>query len=554
MKQLIVFDNRLLNLEETIQWADRLLNLEETIQWVEEYTGKKVKPSNIMYLIQYGRLKNYGSREKPLIRLKELKSYYESMYLKKPEDLRDGINWHLAFAEYSEAERTKHVHRLHPYKGKFIPQLVEYFLDDHTDEFKKEVYFQKGDIVLDPFCGSGTTLVQANELGLHAVGVDISEFNVLLSNVKVRKHNLLLIAQKIKDLTAKLKKIQKNEPTSAFDEELQEKLKAFNEKHFPSPDFKRWVIEGKINEDEYGREKEQEFMEIFNQLLLKYGIQIKQAKAQSFLDIWYVRSVRKELDLLAEEIKGIKEQDVKEVLYIILSRTARSCRATTHSDLATLKEPVYTPYYCKKHKKICKPVFTTLKWWEYYSEDTLKRLREFDKLRTETFQLCVVGDSRTIDLYQEVKKINPEFAKLIKDKKIKGIFTSPPYLGLIDYHEQHAYAYEIFGFERRDHLEIGSMSMGVGEKQKERYVQDIAQVLHNSKKYLQEDYHVFIVANDKYNLYPKIAELSGMEIVEEFKRPVLCRAEKNRKDLYVESIFHLKEKKVEFNRRTEKKN
>jgi DNA modification methylase len=532
MKQLIVFDNR-------------LLNLEETIQWVEEYTGKKVKPSNIMYLIQYGRLKNYGSREKPVIRLKELKNYYESIYLKKPEDLGDGINWHLAFAEYSEAERTKHVHRLHPYKGKFIPQLVEYFLDDHTDEFKKEVYFQKGDLVLDPFCGSGTTLVQANELGLHAVGVDISEFNVLLSNVKVRKHNLVLIAQKIKDLTAKLKRLQKNEPTSAFDEELQEKLKAFNEKHFPSPDFKRWVIEGKINEDEYGREKEQEFMEIFNQLILKYGIQIKQAKAQSFLDVWYVLSVRKELDLLAEEIKGIKEQDVKEVLYIILSRTARSCRATTHSDLATLKEPVYTPYYCKKHKKICKPVFTTLKWWEYYSEDTLKRLREFDKLRTETFQLCVVGDSRTIDLYQEVKKINPEFAKLIKDKKIKGIFTSPPYLGLIDYHEQHVYAYEIFGFERRDHLEIGSMSMGVGEKQKELYVQDIAQVLLNCKKYLQEDYHVFIVANDKYNLYPKIAELSGMEIVEEFKRPVLCRVEKNREDLYVESIFHLKEKQRE---------
>ncbi len=185
-------------MKQSTELDDRLLNLEEAIQWVEEYTGKKVKPSNIMYLIQYGRLKNYGSRGNPLIRLKELKSYYESKHLKKPEDLRDGINWHLAFAEYSEAERTKHVHRLHPYKGKFIPQLVEYFLDDHTDEFKKEVYFQKGDIVLDPFCGSGTTLVQANELGLHAVGVDISEFNALLSNVKVRKHNLVLIAQKIK--------------------------------------------------------------------------------------------------------------------------------------------------------------------------------------------------------------------------------------------------------------------------------------------------------------------------------------------------------------------
>jgi len=530
-------------MSQLVDFDDRLFNLEETIQWVEKYTGKRVKSSNIMYLIQYGRLKNYGTKGKPLIRLKELKDYYERKNFKKLEDLGDGVNWHLAFANCSETERTKHVHGLHPYKGKFIPQLVEYFLNEHTDELKKEVYFQKGDIVLDPFCGSGTTLVQANELGLHAVGVDISEFNVLLSNVKVKKHNLILIAQKIKDITTKLKRFQKDELIVPFDEELQDRLKDFNQRHFPSPDFKKWIIEGKINEHEYAREKEKEFVEIFNKLVLKYGVKIKQDSQQSFLDIWYVHSVRKELEFLAQELKGIKEQDVKEVLQIILSRTARSCRATTHSDLATLKDPVYTPYYCKKHKKICKPIFTILKWWERYSEDTLKRLKEFDKLRTDTFQLCIVGDSRTIDLYQEVKRINPEFAQLIKNKKIKGIFTSPPYLGLIDYHEQHAYTYEIFGLERRDHLEIGSRSTGVGEKQKDLYVKDVAQVLLNFKKYLQEDYHVFIVANDKYNLYPKIAELAGMEIVQEFKRPVLCRAEKNREEPYVEHIFHLRERR-----------
>jgi len=113
---------------------------------------------------------------------------------------------------------------------------------------------------------------------------------------------------------------------------------------------------------------------------------------------------------------------------------------------------------------------------------------------------------------------------------------------LIDYHEQHAYAYEIFGFERKDDLEIGSLSKGVGKQQKEAYIKDIAEVLINCKKYLQEDYNIFIVANDKYNLYPKIAELAGMKIVDEFKRPVLCRVEKNRDQLYSESIFHLKEK------------
>ena len=54
-----------------------------------------------------------------------------------------------------------------------------------------------------------------------------------------------------------------------------------------------------------------------------------------------------------------------------------------------------------------------------------------------------------------------------------------------------------------------------------------------------DDYHVFLVANDKYNLYPTIAEKAGMQIVEQFKRPVLNRTEKN-KNAYSEIIFHLK--------------
>jgi len=60
-----------------------------------------------------------------------------------------------------ERERTKHVHRLHPYLGKFIPQLVEALLVRHLPG---------GGRVLDPFAGSGTTLVQALESGFDAAG------------------------------------------------------------------------------------------------------------------------------------------------------------------------------------------------------------------------------------------------------------------------------------------------------------------------------------------------------------------------------------------------
>ena len=49
------------------------------------------------------------------------------------------------------------------------------------------------------------------------------------------------------------------------------------------------------------------------------------------------------------------------------------------------------------------------------------------------------------------------------------------------------------------------------------------------------------MANDKFNLYPEIAEKSGMKIVNQFKRPVLNRTERDRNP-YSEIIFHFKAK------------
>ena len=91
----------------------------------------------------------------------------------------DTLSW--SERELPERERTKHVHRLHPYLGKFVPQLVEALLTR---------YVRPGGRVLDPFAGSGTTLVQALESGYDAVGVDIAAFNALLISVKTREHDL----------------------------------------------------------------------------------------------------------------------------------------------------------------------------------------------------------------------------------------------------------------------------------------------------------------------------------------------------------------------------
>jgi len=95
--------------------------------------------------------------------------------------------------ELPQRERTKHVHALHPYLGKFIPQLVEALL---------ERYVPRHGAVLDPFAGSGTTLVQALESGRDASGADIAAFNVLLMRVKTDDYNLFRLEHELREALA----------------------------------------------------------------------------------------------------------------------------------------------------------------------------------------------------------------------------------------------------------------------------------------------------------------------------------------------------------------
>ncbi len=521
------------------------LTIKEASVWATNYLEKDVTASNISYLVQYGRIQKNNINGSVLVNRLDLEEYYKTHHETKADRwkarLGNDLNWRLSFSEYKESETTKHVHRLHPYKGKFIPQLVEYFLDSHTDDFKNKVYFNKGDIVLDPFCGSGTTLVQANELGINAVGIDVSAFNSFISNIKVGYCDFENVKKTAFDITQKLKRFQGERNNVGFEYKLLDELKRFNSKFFPSPEFRYKVRQGEISEKQYGNEKSKEFLNVYLKLVDDYKIQLEQRKTDTFNDKWFLKSIKDEIDFVFERVQSIKNKETKKILALVLSRTIRSCRATTHADLGTLKEPVTTTYYCKKHGKICKPLFSILSWWERYSQDTIKRVEQFDAIRTNTSQKCLVGDSRSINIIEALKERSQQLSELVENKKFDGIFSSPPYVGLIDYHEQHAYAYDLFGFERKDGLEIGPLCKGQGAKAQESYVKGISDVLNNCEKYLKSDYDVFLVANDKNNLYPQIAELANMKIVNEYKRPVLNRVEKDR-SAYAEIIFHLKRK------------
>ena len=78
--------------------------------------------------------------------------------------------------DFSDSQTSVGPHRIHPYPAKFIPQIPRALIE----------LFHPGDesAVLDPFCGSGTTLVEAVRAGLPAVGVDLHPLATLIAKVK----------------------------------------------------------------------------------------------------------------------------------------------------------------------------------------------------------------------------------------------------------------------------------------------------------------------------------------------------------------------------------
>lgn len=81
------------------------------------------------------------------------------------------IDWN-----FSNSPASTGIHSIHPYPAKFIPEIPYTLIKLFHPENALPVF--------DPFCGSGTALYVANELGLDAWGVDLHPIACLISRVK----------------------------------------------------------------------------------------------------------------------------------------------------------------------------------------------------------------------------------------------------------------------------------------------------------------------------------------------------------------------------------
>jgi DNA modification methylase len=153
----------------------------------------------------------------------------------------------------------------------------------------------------------------------------------------------------------------------------------------------------------------------------------------------------------------------------------------------------------------------------------VQRLAEFDDVRTAADVEVVHADARTIDL--------PE--------RIDGIVTSPPYPGLIDYHEQHRYAYELLGLDDRRELELGAAAAGTARGALDAYCDGIAETLARARPAFGPEATAAVVVNDRRDLYDEIARRAGYSIARRDVRHVNRRTGR-RAGEYFEQILWLR--------------
>ena len=224
-------------------------------------------------------------------------------------------------------------HNIHPYHSKYIPQIAGNLI---------ELLSNEGDLVLDNFSGSGTTLIEAKLKNRNAIGVDINPLACLISKAKTTP----IEEKKLKTETAKL---INNIRLSIEGVRTQKSLNSFNK-------------------TETRNEKEQYRIAEF-----------------TYIHGWFQPQVIKELSIIKHYIGKIEDKDIKDFCLMVFSSIIREV-SNAASEFGNLM--------ISKRKSLVKNTFER---FQHKIKDATKRLVEFSR---------TVNDSKIKVVHKDTRNLN----------------------------------------------------------------------------------------------------------------------------------------------------
>lgn len=97
----------------------------------------------------------------------------------------------------------RHTHFIHSYPAKLLQQIPYFFLNN-------TIFSQEDDIILDPFCGTGTVLLEASIANRNAIGIDVNPLAALISKTKTTKVDILDVKYELAKIKEEFKIYQKS--------------------------------------------------------------------------------------------------------------------------------------------------------------------------------------------------------------------------------------------------------------------------------------------------------------------------------------------------------
>lgn len=119
--------------------------------------------------------------------------------IKQFEKIKIDPSW--AFSDKTRKDTAYITHGYHRYPAKFIPQIVSRLVEKYTKE---------NDLIVDPFGGCGTTLVESKIMSRPSIGVDINPVAALITKAKKTPINPDKLEEQFLKLKSKINSFDKN--------------------------------------------------------------------------------------------------------------------------------------------------------------------------------------------------------------------------------------------------------------------------------------------------------------------------------------------------------
>ncbi len=312
----------------------------------------------------------------------------------------------LEFAPAVRRQSTRYsAHGLHEYRGKFNPQVVRVV--------GNILSIPPGAWILDPFCGSGTSLLEALHAGWNAIGADLNPLAVQIARAKIAMMRIPLpeLWEAAETLKARLKERLGD---SAFHE-------AFSKRQME-------VIGGAAWEE--------------------------RLPSIRYLRAWFAPSVLVQLSVILEEIAGLANADVRLVFQVLLSDIVREVSLQDPGDLRIRR---------RKNPASNAPAVPL------YLNTVAARLDCVAKAReclpeTTTTQLAIVADARSL------ASVPSSYPSNDPGRRFDAVITSPPYATALPYVDTQRLSLVVLGLlssegvRTAERMLIGSREIGSRER------------------------------------------------------------------------------------------